>query len=108
LLRHLRSDRGARFFQAKPISADLKDTRRFAPEQVLEYLRNSARPETDFSAALRARDVRISPLPDRALVKGNELEDLLDKCVGPALRGADPQFCVRPAFDVDVHSPSTQ
>jgi hypothetical protein len=61
-LRHLRSDRGARFFQAKPISADLKDTRRFAPEQVLEYLRNSARPETDFSAALRARNVSGSLL----------------------------------------------
>jgi hypothetical protein len=55
---------------------------------------NGARPETDFSAAVRARDVTGSLLYlIERLVEGNELEDLLDKCVGPALRARIPSSC---------------
>src|SRR5260370_39881865 len=55
------------------------------------FQRRPARPERE----------RISPLPDRALVEGNELEDLLDKCGVPAFRVADPRLCVRTAFSFE-------
>ena len=62
-----------------------KDSRRFAPEQVLEYLRRVAGETQDFEAALAAENIEgcVAVLMDE-VGRGNSLDALLDDRVLPA------------------------
>ncbi len=66
-----------------------KDSRRFAPEQVLEYLRRVAGETRDFEAALAAANLEgcVAALMDE-LGRGSSLDELLDDRVLPAASGA--------------------
>ncbi len=66
-----------------------KDSRRFAPEQVLEYLRRIAGETHDFEAALAAANLEgcVAALMDE-LGHGSSLDELLDDRVLPATSGA--------------------
>ncbi|HEX9573260.1 MAG TPA: PAS domain-containing protein [Myxococcales bacterium] len=66
-----------------------KDSRRFAPEQVLEYLRRVAGETRDFEAALAAASLEgcVAALMDE-LGRGSSLDELLDDRVLPATSGA--------------------
>jgi excisionase family DNA binding protein len=66
-----------------------KDSRRFAPEQVLEYLRRGAGKMRDFEAALAAAnlDCCVAALMEE-LGRGSSLDELLDHRVAPAASGA--------------------
>ena len=66
-----------------------KDSRRFAPEQVLEYLRRVAGETRDFEAALAAANLEgcVAALMDE-LGRGSSLDELLDDRVLPATSGA--------------------
>jgi PAS domain S-box-containing protein len=69
-----------------------KDSRRFAPEQVVEYLRKKA-PAGDFASGARAKDARACLLAlMEDLLEGASLEDLLDGEVRSAAATADPAF----------------
>jgi PAS domain S-box-containing protein/excisionase family DNA binding protein len=66
-----------------------KDSRRFAAEQVLEYLRQVAGGPRDFEAALAAANVEgcVAALMDE-LGRGSSLDELLDARILPAALGA--------------------
>jgi len=66
-----------------------KDSRRFAPEQVLEYLRTSAGEARDFEAALAAADLAgcVAALMEEVR-RGASLDDVLDDRVLPAASSA--------------------
>jgi len=66
-----------------------KDSRRFAPEQVLEYLRRIAGETHDFEAALAAANLEgcVAALMDE-LGHGSSLDELLDDRVLPATSSA--------------------
>src|SRR6266852_700778 len=69
-----------------------KDSRRFAPEQVLEYLRRVAGDARDFEAALAAENVEgcVAALMEE-LGRGTSLDALLDDRVLPAAASAPRQ-----------------
>ena len=66
-----------------------KDSRRFAPEQVLEYLRKVAGEARDFEAALGAADLAgcVAALLEE-VGRGASLDDVLDDRVFPAASSA--------------------
>jgi PAS fold/Helix-turn-helix domain len=66
-----------------------KDSRRFAPEQVLEYLRKSAVVARDFEASFAANDVPgcVAALMEE-VTRGASLDDVLDDRVLPAASSA--------------------
>jgi excisionase family DNA binding protein len=66
-----------------------KDSRRFAPEQVLEYLRGVAGEAGDFESALASANLEgcIAALMGE-LGRGSSLDDLLDDRILPAASGA--------------------
>jgi hypothetical protein len=66
-----------------------KDSRRFAPEQVLEYLRKLAGEARDFEAAFAAADVpgSVAALMEQVR-RGASLDDVLDDRVFPAASSA--------------------
>jgi PAS domain-containing protein len=66
-----------------------KDSRRFAPEQVLEYLRKQAGEALDFEAALAAADLAgcVAALMEE-VGRGASLDDVLDDRVLPAASSA--------------------
>jgi PAS domain S-box-containing protein/excisionase family DNA binding protein len=70
-----------------------KDSRRFAPEQVLEYLRRVAGDARDFEAALAAENVEgcVAALMEE-LGRGTSLDALLDDRVRPGAASAPRQI----------------
>src|SRR5438128_1017720 len=66
-----------------------KDSRRFAPERVLEYLRKAAGEALDFEAALGAADLAgcVAALMEE-VGRGASLDDVLDDRVFPAASSA--------------------
>jgi PAS domain S-box-containing protein/excisionase family DNA binding protein len=66
-----------------------KDSRRFAPEQVLEYLRKGTGAARDFEAALAAADLEgcVAALMEE-VGRGASLDDVLDDRVLPAASSA--------------------
>jgi PAS domain S-box-containing protein len=70
-----------------------KNSRRFAPEQVLEYLRKNTAAGGDFDSAARAQDMSgCLAVVLKRLLDGNRLEDLLDDLIRPAVRAMDAVF----------------
>jgi hypothetical protein len=70
-----------------------KDSRRFAPEQVLDYLRKNATTTGDFAAAARARDISGCLLIlMEELLNGASMEELLDARVRPVAGAVNPDF----------------
>jgi excisionase family DNA binding protein len=72
-----------------------KDSRRFAPEQVLEYLRRVAGEARDFESALAAESLEgcVAALMEE-LGRGASLDGLLDDLILPAAPGA-PRALIR-------------
>src|SRR5712664_570361 len=70
-----------------------KDSRRFAPQQVLEYLRRLPGETRDFETSLAAANLDgcVAALMDE-LGRGSSLDELLDDRVLPAASGAPGQF----------------
>lgn len=70
-----------------------KDSRRFAAEQVLEYLRRVARQAADFDASAADRDVDgcVAAVMEE-VGRGESLDDLLDVRILPALARAPRSF----------------
>ncbi len=70
-----------------------KNSRRFAPEDVIEYLRKGSRAEIDFDSAAAAEDMSscLAYLLEQ-LVKGISIDALLDERVRPAARASPAPF----------------
>jgi len=70
-----------------------KNSRRFAPEDVIEYLRKGSRAEIDFDSAAAAEDMSscLAYLLEQ-LVKGISIDALLDERVRPAARSSPAPF----------------
>ena len=70
-----------------------KNSRRFAPEDVIEYLRKGSRAEIDFDSAAAVEDMSscLAYLLEQ-LVKGISIDALLDERVRPAARGSPAPF----------------
>jgi PAS domain S-box-containing protein len=70
-----------------------KDSRRFAPEQVVEYLRRQVNPGSTFGAAARSQDIDacLLVLMER-LLGGTGIEELLDAEVRPLAGTVDATF----------------
>jgi hypothetical protein len=70
-----------------------KNSRRFAPEQVLDYLRKNTSAGGDFDSAVRARDMSgcLAAVMTR-LLEGKRLEELLDDQIRPAVCAMDSGF----------------
>ncbi len=70
-----------------------KNSRRFAPEQVLDYLRKNATAGGDFESAARAHDMSGCLLVlMKELLEGKGLDELLDAQVRPVVRTLDAGF----------------
>jgi len=70
-----------------------KNSRRFAPEDVIEYLRKGSRGEIDFDAAAAAEEMSscLAYLLEQ-LMKGISIDDLLDERVRPAAQASPAPF----------------
>jgi PAS domain S-box-containing protein len=70
-----------------------KNSRRFAPEDVIEYLRKGSRGEIDFAAAAAAEEMSscLAYLLEQ-LIEGISIDALLDDCVTPAAHASPAPF----------------
>jgi PAS domain S-box-containing protein len=70
-----------------------KNSRRFAPEDVIEYLRRGSRAEIDFDAAAAAEEMSscLAYLLEQ-LMKGISIDELLDERVRPAAQASPAPF----------------
>ncbi|HZR07556.1 MAG TPA: PAS domain-containing protein [Myxococcales bacterium] len=79
--------------EIRSLRSTRKNSQRFAPQDVIEYLRNGSKGVVHFDAAVAEHDVSgcVIALLDQVLA-GTPLETLLDECVRPAARVAPARF----------------
>lgn len=79
--------------EIRSLRSTRKNSQRFAPKDVIEYLRNGSKGVVHFDTAVEEHDVSgcVVALLDRVLA-GTPLETLLDECVRPAARVAPARF----------------
>ena len=79
--------------EIRSLRSTRKNSQRFAPKDVIEYLRNGSKGVAHFDSAVKEHDVNgcVVALLDRVLA-GTPLETLLDECVRPAARVAPARF----------------
>jgi PAS domain S-box-containing protein len=75
------------------LQSSRKNSRRFAPQEIVDYLRRYAAPAPDFEARVRAGDLDGCVLEVlEALLGGDPLETILDGRIGPVAAFARPEF----------------
>jgi PAS domain S-box-containing protein len=79
--------------EIRSLRSSRKNSQRFAPKDVIEYLRNGSKGAVHFDTAVAEREVGacVVALLERILA-GTPLETLLDECVRPAARVAPARF----------------
>ena len=79
--------------EIRSLRSSRKNSQRFAPRDIVDYLRNGMKGRVQFDAAVEARDVGRCMVPLlEALLAGTPLETLLDEHVLPAARVAPAPF----------------